>query len=303
MTDGPTRRYGSVAAFRPALKQALQDQARRSGRLFEQLNREFLLQRFLARVFHQDKTQWVLKGGIGLLVRMPTARFSRDLDLFHQDTGLQDAIADLQRCAAITDLDPFTFQVSEPKPMTGGVSGVTFTVQAFLGATLYGSFPIDLSTNLDPLGRIDVFTPEPVITVADVSAPPPVRIYPVPDQIADKVCAMYTRCGTLGAPSSRYHDLVDLVLITTNLRFDAGELSKSLTRQAAIRGLRLPSTLEPPAPAWTTGYPKAATQARSMSAELRALPTALAAAGSCLNPILSETVSAGSWDPHRSQWT
>ena len=39
------------------------------------------MQRFLARVFHQDITQWVLKGGIGLLIRLPSARFSRDLDL------------------------------------------------------------------------------------------------------------------------------------------------------------------------------------------------------------------------------
>ena len=34
--------------------------------------------------------------------------------------------------------------------------------------TLYGSFPIDLSTNLDPLGEIDVVTPQPVVTVAVV---------------------------------------------------------------------------------------------------------------------------------------
>lgn len=141
MTEGSPPRYGSVAAFRPALKQALHDQARRSGRMFEQLNREFLLQRFLARVFHRDAGQWVLKGGIGLLIRMPHARFSRDLDLFRRETDLRDAIADLKRCAAIAGLDPFTFQLSEPRSMTGGVTGVTVTVQAFLGTSLYGSFP------------------------------------------------------------------------------------------------------------------------------------------------------------------
>lgn len=303
MTDSPPRRYASPAAFRPALKQALQDQARLSGRLFNELQREFLLQRFLARVFHQDVTHWVLKGGIGLLIRLPSARFSRDLDLFNRETGVQDAVADLQQCAAITGLDPFTFQLSPPRPMTGGVDGVTVTAQAFLGTTLYGSFPIDLSTNLDTLGQIDVLTPEPVITVDDVSAPTPIQIYPLPDQIADKVCAMYTRYGALAAPSSRYHDLVDLVLITSSCRIDAVELNRSLRRQSAIRGLELPTKLEPPAPSWTSGYPRAAAQARLMSAELRNLPAALAAAGRCLNPILSGTVTTGVCEPQRSEWT
>lgn len=303
MTDSPPSRYASPAAFRPALKQALQDQAQRSARQFNELQREFLLQRFLARVFHQDTTQWVLKGGIGLLIRLPSARFSRDLDLFNREIGVQEAIADLRRCAAITGLDPFAFQLSEPKPMTGGVTGVTVTVQAFLGTTLYGSFPIDLSTNLDPLGRIDILTPEPVITLADVSAPPPIQIYPVPDQIADKVCAMYTRYGTLAAPSGRFHDLVDLVLITSSCQIDAAELSRSLTQQAAIRDLQLPAELQPPGPAWTGGYPRAAEQASTLSAELRNLAAALAAAGRCLNPILSGVVTAGIWQPQRLEWT
>ena len=168
MSGEPSRRYSSPAAFRQALTQALHAQARLSDRLFNELEREFLLQRFLARVFHQDVTPWILKGGIGLLIRLPSARFNRDLDLFSRENGVQEAVADLERCAAITGLDPFTFQLSPPRPMIGGVAGVTVTVQAFLGTTLYGSFPIDLSTNLDPLGEIDVVTPQPVVTVAVV---------------------------------------------------------------------------------------------------------------------------------------
>ena len=146
-------------------------------------------------------------------------------------------------------------------------------------------------------------TPEPVVTVADVSAPTPIQIHPLPDQIADKVCAMYTRYGTLAAPSSRYHDLVDLVLITANCQIDAAEPSRSLTRQSAIRGLQLPTQLKAPAPSWSSGYPRAAAQARSMSAELRNLPAALAAAARCLDPVLSGAVTTGVWEHQRSEWT
>lgn len=206
------------------------------------------MQRFLARVFHQDITQWVLKGGIGLLIRLPSARFSRDLDLFNRETGLAGAIAELERRASITGLDPLAFQLLTPRPMMGGVAGVTVTVQAFLGTTLYGSFPIDLSTNLEPVGQIEIVIPEPVVSVADVSLPTPIQVYPLPDQIADKVRAMYSRYGSMGAPSSRFHDLVDLVLIISSCRIDAGELRRSLARQSEIRSLQLPARLVPPAP-------------------------------------------------------
>ena len=93
MSGEPSRRYSTPAAFR----QALHARARLSDRLFNELEREFLLQRFVARVFHQDVTPWVLKGGIGLLIRLPSARFSRDLDLFSRENGVQEAVADLER--------------------------------------------------------------------------------------------------------------------------------------------------------------------------------------------------------------
>lgn len=93
------------------------------------------------------------------------------------------------------------------------------------------------------------------------------------------------------------------VLPASTVRLDASELRRSLTRQATIRGMELPAELESPAPSWASGYHRAAAQARSMGAELRNLPAALAAAGRCLNPVLSGDMSTGIWQPHRSEWT
>jgi hypothetical protein len=122
--------------------------------------------------------------------------------------------------------------------------------------------------------------------------------------------ARYARCtpGTERtaphrAAPGRFHDLVDLVLITSSCQIDAAELIRSLTQQAAIRDLQLPAELQPPGPAWTGGYSRAAEQASTLSAELRSLAAALAAAGRCLNPILSGVVTAGSWCPPRLEWT
>ena len=63
-TDNP---YRSPAAFRSAIDTKLKAVARDENRLFVELRREFLYQRFLARVFDDSESAWVLKGGIGLL--------------------------------------------------------------------------------------------------------------------------------------------------------------------------------------------------------------------------------------------
>jgi hypothetical protein len=53
--------YRTPAAFRSAVDARLKSQARRESRTFAELRREFLYQRFLARVFHEESL-WVLKG-------------------------------------------------------------------------------------------------------------------------------------------------------------------------------------------------------------------------------------------------
>ncbi len=72
---------GSVTAFRRSLNDRIRVAARGRGVSAQQLQRQFLLQRFLARVFDMPDGPWVLKGGAGLLVRLPGARHSQAVDL------------------------------------------------------------------------------------------------------------------------------------------------------------------------------------------------------------------------------
>lgn len=68
--------YSSPLAFRTAVADRLKTAARRQGRRPAELRREFLFQRFLARLFASTDNPWVLKGGTGLLVRLPGATSS-----------------------------------------------------------------------------------------------------------------------------------------------------------------------------------------------------------------------------------
>ena len=55
-----------------------------------------MLQCFLSRVFAAADSPSVLKGGTGLLIRLPGARYSQDLDLLHPSENLEAAIEELK---------------------------------------------------------------------------------------------------------------------------------------------------------------------------------------------------------------
>ena len=96
------RTYKTPQAFRTALTARLKAAAKVRDRHYAQIEREFLLQRFLARVFAHNSTEWVLKGGTALLIRIPDARYSRDIDLLNTHATVDEAIDDLRtegRCS------------------------------------------------------------------------------------------------------------------------------------------------------------------------------------------------------------
>jgi predicted nucleotidyltransferase component of viral defense system len=74
--------FSSDDAFRRSVADRVRAQAPARGRTANQLRREFVLQRFLARIFTEPDAPWILKGGTAMLARLPDARHSRDVDLY-----------------------------------------------------------------------------------------------------------------------------------------------------------------------------------------------------------------------------
>ncbi|MFD9668328.1 nucleotidyl transferase AbiEii/AbiGii toxin family protein [Rhodococcus sp. NPDC059968] len=291
------------AAFKRSLKDRLKKESKERGRVFEHLHREFYLQRFLVRVFSQPGDRWLLKGGASLIVRLPDARYSRDLDLVHTDADLDDAVAELKTAAGVSDLDPFRFQVrDEPAEMTGGIAGATLKVDVYLGVEQLYAFPIDLATQLLPIGPIDYQQPRPVVTMDELAAMPTFALYPLPSQIADKVCAMYGLYGEAKNPSSRYHDLVDLAFIVSCWSFDAEALGHALAHEAQRRGLTLPRVMSSPDGQWVAGYAKTARAVPGLPTTAAGLKGALRLVGAALDPVLSSQNKTGSWDPNAAIW-
>ncbi|WP_432548640.1 nucleotidyl transferase AbiEii/AbiGii toxin family protein [Kineococcus sp. SYSU DK004] len=293
----------SPNAFRTSVRARLRNEAVRTGRNYGELEREFILQRFLARVFSENESSWILKGGTNLLVRLPgDARHSKDLDLLHSSQDLSSAVAELEELSK-KRMDPFTFTLSPPKEMSGGVAGATIKVAAYLGATRFGGFPIDLSTELHFISKVDRHQPQEILKMEALEPLPEFQLYPLPDQVADKVCAMYENHGAEGnVPSTRYRDLVDLVLIVQNFELDAGSTQAALTAESRRRGLNLPDAFSSPHPQWTTAYAEYIRKA-SLPGNHSTLEVALSIAGACITPLLSGGIEDGTWDPHARKWT
>jgi predicted nucleotidyltransferase component of viral defense system len=218
--DEPVRATSAPAMVR-SLRDRLKNAARATDRPVQDLTRQFVLQRFLGRVFADPGSPWILKGGTGLLVRLPLARHSRDLDLMHRGTDPAAALDDLRALAGTSPIDPFRFVLTEGRTLTGHTRGVTVRVEVYLGTVRLESFPIDLSTEHRLLGRVEHRRPRPVLEHPDLADLPAVALYPLPDQVADKTCAMYQRYEPGQQPSTRFRDLVDLVLIVSAFDIDA----------------------------------------------------------------------------------
>ena len=304
MRDKP---YASAREFRVSANAHMKRVAKDSGRPTQEINREFVLQRFLARVFHKAGAPWVLKGGTGLLVRLPRARYSDDVDLLYpaDNVDLLAPLAELRNAMAQPcGNDFFRFdlgRVDERAAVDGEKVVATVRVTASIGSTEYQRFSIDLSVKKRRLTSVDRCQPKPIIAIPGVPALPEFSLYSLADQIADKVCAMY-EIHRGGMPSTRYHDLVDLVLIVTSgAGIEAATTAAALHAEAQHRDLALPARLNSPGRQWPAGYRNEAVKAR-LPTELRDLDQALGAVGACLDPLLSGAIERGTWDLASQRW-
>ncbi len=296
MTINGSPQYATATSFRRALEDRLKAEAKSRGRSLEELRREFLFQRFLAMIFSAPDRQWVLKGGASLLMRLVDARFSKDLDLLHLGKLSPDqAIVELRELTAPGEGDHLTFVIEDGVHYSTVNPVVEVSVTAYIGAR-YGHFPIDLATDLHLLAAPDWIRPQPVVDVPGLPTLPELMVYPLTDQVADKVCAMFELYGQSQGPSSRYRDLLDLALIVSTSELDGRQLALAVASETRRRNVSMPAAMQSPGPNWAAGYAAIARRSR-IDEELHELSAALAVVGACLNPILVGARSSGAWSP------
>ncbi|UGT64632.1 nucleotidyl transferase AbiEii/AbiGii toxin family protein [Nocardia asteroides] len=292
------------SAVRTSLTDRLKSFARAHDQPYPAVLRRFVMARFLARIFDADPDGWILKGGVSMMVRLPEARHSKDIDIVAA-TAIPEAVAELRRIGRDHDIDHFVFEVGPATELSNG-KGAEVRVGALLGTTELDAFSIDLVAGTRELvGPVERHPLPRLVDSEDFPREATAKLYPLADQIADKICAMYERHGSAGTESGRYRDLIDLLLISDFLAIDLVQTTAALEREREFRGIpSLPRELESPGPTWPKNWPKNAR--RSPLAEAHHdLDTALAAAGRCYNHILGALPSAdvtSTWNPERETW-
>lgn len=296
--------YPTSAAVDSAIKNAARNAGKQDrSRNVSNMIRQACFDRFLCRVFSDGaNSEWVLKGGTGMLARIPSTRATLDVDLYRNGFTLDQALEDLKRLVAVDLGDYFRFvydshvdaMEGQAQPYTDGYR-VTFI--PYLGTTKLSSFHVDLAIGAGVTAPIETTTPAnrlhlPRLVTTDY------RLYPIVDQIADKVCATMTTYN--GAHSSREKDLVDIVVIATTHPLRAATLAKAIDTERRRRRLELFTHFTVPT-TWGSSYTKMA-RTIPACADHQAIDAATALAQRLLDPVLNGDLDEEAWDPIELTW-
>lgn len=259
--------------------------------------------RFLSRVFSEGpESEWVLKGGAGMLARVPSTRATTDIDLYRRGYNLDEAIDDLRRLAEVDLGDHFRFVYAahheiltgEEQPYTEGYQ-VQF--DTYIGAQKKGRIKIDLSGGAG-------ITAEPTTTAPASALDLPrlvrfdYRLYPVVDQIADKVCATMQLYD--GKPSSREKDLVDLVVLAVTQDIDGAALAHAIATEARRRQMEPFERLTIPSQ-WGAVYERAA-RSVPYCADAAGIDAAKTLATTLVDPALDSSALGLIWRSQERRW-
>lgn len=291
-------RYATAKALHDAIKTRAAAEAKLGRYDINQIRRHFAYDRFLTRIFLDPDSAWILKGGTGLLARVPQrARHTQDIDLYRR--GEIDRAQDELAAAADADLDDFfSFDIEQTGTLAGTTSGRKYKVIAYIGDVKFADFQIDAVVDSNMTGVPD-HTPGLRPIDIDGLTTTNYRIYPVVDHLADKLVAMTSRFAG-NRPSTRYRDLVDIVLIAETQTIDAEALRTAVESERLHRDHSLPERLELPDRTWDGGY---AAIARTVAGlDVLHAADALKIAAALYRPVFDGSVD-GTWKPSMLEWT
>lgn len=152
-------RYKTARALEMAVKEA----ARKSGRDVGRAIRDFYHDRLLDRVFSEEQSAFVLKGGRSMLARTARARYTNDTDVAYEGDDVERAVSDLVRLASKDLSDHIEYRLVSVDRIVEDQEyrdGRRVLFAAILGgAKKAADVSVDLVVNRVPLWRTDTAYP------------------------------------------------------------------------------------------------------------------------------------------------
>lgn len=258
--------FKTATDFRKSLGARLQALSEKTGEDLQRLRRKVAFDRFLARIFHHGRSEFYLKGGYAMELRIAHARATKDIDLTYtgriksDDELLSELIlGDLQTLARLDLKDQFTYQIGKPLIDLDNApyGGARYSVTSLIDGKLFVRFQLDVGADF-LLDQIEAIQGTDWLSFCGILAPT-MSMISVEQQFAEKLHA-YTlpRAERI---NSRTQDLIDMVLLL-NIRTPTNEkISQTIQdvfRQRATHPL--PQTLTPPPSSWKTHFETLATE-------------------------------------------
>ena len=170
---------------------------------------------------------------------------------------LTQALDDLIRLAEIDLGDHFRFQYVSHTESIGNdtqpyTEGYQIRFEILIGLSTKGSLQVDLAVGTGITGEVTTTDPANALELPRLVSHQ-YCLYPVVDQIADKVCATMTEYNE--NTSSREKDLVDLVVFATTQDIDGAALRVAIMSEVRRRQMEPFDHFAVPA-TWGAGYAK-----------------------------------------------
>jgi hypothetical protein len=268
------KKFGSASAFKASLEAHLRKRSEQSGVPFDTLRMKFVMERLLARLFHDEAPPWLLKGGFAMDLRFrPQARTTKDIDLTfvlvaNAPGPVSAEMRDRLQAAADHDLgDYLSFRIGAPKkeltnaPLGGG----RYPCEAVLVGKTYAKFHIDLGVGDAVVGAPDRLLGDDLLAFAGID-PMLALAIPKAQQFAEKIHA-YTFPWS-GRVNTRTKDLIDLVILIERGMPDPAAIRIALAATFSARGTHpLPASLPPPPDTWKDEFALMAAEAKITTAD------------------------------------
>lgn len=194
--------YATGGAFRTALEERLKRISVAVQVDLNRLRRQVSFDRLLARLFHQESTPWVLKGGYALELRFQTARSTVDIDLTVQDVpdskpgAANTALRDMLQRASDLDLgDWFQFIIGLPmiNLTAAPYGGARFPVEARMNQRIFARFHLDAGIGDVVMQPVELITGRDWLGFAGIAASQ-IRLITREQQLAEKIHAYTLHC-------------------------------------------------------------------------------------------------------------
>jgi predicted nucleotidyltransferase component of viral defense system len=257
MTDA--KHYTNAQNFRQALDERLKNMARQTNASINDLHRQVVFDRFLARL---DPERFVLTGGYSLELRLPKSRSTTDIDLYIRDQQILAANEDEQRQAILYALrqqaeneipDHFSFHVERILGKLHGPKdgGIRCLVIARIDNKDYHRFHVDVAVVPEEVLKPEYITPSDKLAFAGVESKP-VATLQLEEIFANKIHA-YSRSRL--SENTRVEDIIDMALLIESGLDDKKTLyalGKVFAASAAHQ--TIPTTLKPPPTTWQKDF-------------------------------------------------